>query len=211
VQEQVGDLQPDGNRAGDRCVAAVRADRGLRAADAPGPSQRCGQWQDPTGKARAADLTPGGSRRRRARYAASFFRAGLACCGPGGQAGAQRDLRQQAWQCALANRAGDGSLPSGREIARQYGRHERWPPPGQALRCRGRVQCNSARDFLWAHAFAAGGSARGARPTVRIMTGKVRCWQAWSVQSARGRSIGWGECTQNQCALTGDFAVESRS
>jgi hypothetical protein len=26
----------------------------------------------------------------------------------------------------MANRAGDGSLPSGREIARQYGRHERW-------------------------------------------------------------------------------------
>jgi hypothetical protein len=37
-----------------------------------------------------------------------------------------RDLRRHAWQWALANRAGDGSLPSGREIARQYGRHERW-------------------------------------------------------------------------------------
>jgi hypothetical protein len=36
------------------------------------------------------------------------------------------DLRWQAWQWALANRAGDGSLPSGREIARRYGRHERW-------------------------------------------------------------------------------------
>jgi hypothetical protein len=36
------------------------------------------------------------------------------------------DLRQQAWQWALAHRAGDGSLPSGRQIARQYGRHERW-------------------------------------------------------------------------------------
>ena len=35
-------------------------------------------------------------------------------------------LRQDAWQWAEANRAGDGSLPSGREIARQYGRHERW-------------------------------------------------------------------------------------
>ena len=27
---------------------------------------------------------------------------------------------------ALAQRAGDGSLPSGREIADQFGRHERW-------------------------------------------------------------------------------------
>ena len=46
--------------------------------------------------------------------------------GPGGRGGASRDLRWQAWQWALANRAGDGSLPSGREIARQHGRHERW-------------------------------------------------------------------------------------
>jgi Protein of unknown function (DUF2637) len=46
--------------------------------------------------------------------------------GPGGQGGAGRDLRRQAWQWALANRAGDGSLPSGSEIASQYGRHERW-------------------------------------------------------------------------------------
>jgi Protein of unknown function (DUF2637) len=40
--------------------------------------------------------------------------------------GAGGDLRWQAWQWALANRAGNGSLPSGREIALQYGRHERW-------------------------------------------------------------------------------------
>jgi hypothetical protein len=46
--------------------------------------------------------------------------------GPSGQGDASRDLQRQAWQWALANRAGDGSLPSGREIARQYGRHERW-------------------------------------------------------------------------------------
>jgi hypothetical protein len=44
----------------------------------------------------------------------------------GGRGGASGDLRRQAWQWALANRAGDGSLPSGREIAGQYGRHERW-------------------------------------------------------------------------------------
>jgi hypothetical protein len=28
---------------------------------------------------------------------------------------------------------------------------------------------------------------------------------------AHGRSIGWGECTQNQCVLAGEFAVENRS
>jgi hypothetical protein len=32
----------------------------------------------------------------------------------------------EAWQWARANRASDGSLPSGKAIARQYGRHERW-------------------------------------------------------------------------------------
>jgi hypothetical protein len=37
-----------------------------------------------------------------------------------------RDLQRQAWQWALANRASDGTLPSGGAIARQYGRHERW-------------------------------------------------------------------------------------
>jgi hypothetical protein len=37
-----------------------------------------------------------------------------------------RDLQRQAWQWAQANRAGDGSLPSGSAIARQFGRHERW-------------------------------------------------------------------------------------
>jgi hypothetical protein len=36
------------------------------------------------------------------------------------------DLQQQAWRWALAHRASDGSLPSGLEIARQHGRHERW-------------------------------------------------------------------------------------
>ncbi|MGH3409545.1 MAG: DUF2637 domain-containing protein, partial [Streptosporangiaceae bacterium] len=37
-----------------------------------------------------------------------------------------RDLQRLAWQWALGNQADDGSLPSGREIARQFGRHERW-------------------------------------------------------------------------------------
>ncbi len=37
-----------------------------------------------------------------------------------------RDLQRRAWRWAQANCAGDGSLPSGRQIARQFGRHERW-------------------------------------------------------------------------------------
>jgi Protein of unknown function (DUF2637) len=43
-----------------------------------------------------------------------------------GEGGGGRDLQRQAWQWAQANRKGDGSLPTGREIARQYGHHERW-------------------------------------------------------------------------------------
>jgi len=34
--------------------------------------------------------------------------------------------RREAWRWALDHRAEDGSLPSGRAIAGQYGRHERW-------------------------------------------------------------------------------------
>src|SRR5215472_11729429 len=41
------------------------------------------------------------------------------------------DVRRQAWEWATANRAADGSLPSGKVIADRYGRHERWGPPGQ--------------------------------------------------------------------------------
>jgi len=37
-----------------------------------------------------------------------------------------RDLQRQAWQWALANRAGDGALPTGGQIARQPSRRERW-------------------------------------------------------------------------------------
>jgi hypothetical protein len=39
---------------------------------------------------------------------------------------AGRDVWLDAWRWAQDNRAEDGSLPSGGEIARQYGRHERW-------------------------------------------------------------------------------------
>jgi hypothetical protein len=39
---------------------------------------------------------------------------------PGGE------LQRRAWQWALANRAADGSLPSGSAIARAHERQERW-------------------------------------------------------------------------------------
>jgi hypothetical protein len=40
--------------------------------------------------------------------------------------GAGRNVRLDAWRWAQDNRAGDGSLPSGKAIAGHYGRHERW-------------------------------------------------------------------------------------
>ena len=45
-----------------------------------------------------------------------------------GERSAQRGREAQllAWQWALANRSSDGSLPSGRDIGGQHGRHERW-------------------------------------------------------------------------------------
>ena len=39
---------------------------------------------------------------------------------------AGQDVQRQAWQWALADRAADGSLPSGKAIAARFGRHERW-------------------------------------------------------------------------------------
>lgn len=39
---------------------------------------------------------------------------------------ANKDVRRQAWEWAIAHTADDGSLPSGRVIADRYGRHERW-------------------------------------------------------------------------------------
>ena len=45
---------------------------------------------------------------------------------PADQGGAGKDLQCQAWHWAVAHQTSDGSLPSGREIAGQFGRHERW-------------------------------------------------------------------------------------
>jgi Protein of unknown function (DUF2637) len=81
----------DGDGAGDRRVAVVRADRRLRAADAPSPPKRRGQRQGPARKAQAADLRSGGSRQGRPASVAPVFWAGCArrgvwrsgWCGPG--------------------------------------------------------------------------------------------------------------------------------
>jgi hypothetical protein len=79
----------------------------------------------------AADA--GRSRRRASRsgYAAASVApaAGLATAAGrrvSARDGAGRELQLRAWQWAQANRADGGSLPSGGDIARQYGRHERW-------------------------------------------------------------------------------------
>jgi Protein of unknown function (DUF2637) len=65
----------------------------------------------------------GGEAVPRLRYRSSGSDSGH---GRAGQAVAGRDLQHQAWRWALAHRGSDGSLPSGLEIARQHGRHERW-------------------------------------------------------------------------------------
>ena len=43
-----------------------------------------------------------------------------------GDAEIGRDLQRRAWQWAQVNLTDDGSLPSGKVIAGQFGRHERW-------------------------------------------------------------------------------------
>ena len=35
-------------------------------------------------------------------------------------------MQLRAWEWAMANRSDDGVLPSGKAIAEQFGRHERW-------------------------------------------------------------------------------------
>lgn len=48
---------------------------------------------------------------------------------PSRRPAAGRELRRQAWEWALAQRERGGSLPSGKAIAAQFGRHERWGRP----------------------------------------------------------------------------------
>lgn len=78
------------------------------------------------------ERSPGSQADRCAAVASAVARPGQAPAplrlseGIGSRGAGGRDLQRQAWQWAQANRASDGSLPSGREIARQYGRHEPW-------------------------------------------------------------------------------------
>jgi len=57
---------------------------------------------------------------------------------PGGDEdnGVRRVVQRRAWQWALANRRPDGSLPAGTEVARQFGRSDRW---GRLVTCLGRA------------------------------------------------------------------------
>jgi Protein of unknown function (DUF2637) len=80
---------------------------------------------------RTAEAGP--SRRRsggvcqRPASASSTGRPGAQRPAAGGRpVGRGRQVQELAWQWALANRSGDGLLPSGRDIGRQHGRHERW-------------------------------------------------------------------------------------
>jgi hypothetical protein len=81
---------------------------------------------------RAAGSTPGNKRVARRRRVmnqanpASPQRRRSAAGAALHRAGGGRELQLQAWQWALAHRADDGSLPSGKAIAGQYGRQERW-------------------------------------------------------------------------------------
>jgi len=89
------------------------------------PLVRAGIWR-PRSQSRTSRSPARKAATRPHNVRASILQRRVGTVGLGGQSGAGRDLQRQAWQWALANRAGDGALPSGREIARQYGRHERW-------------------------------------------------------------------------------------
>jgi hypothetical protein len=75
----------------------------------------------------AAEASVSGRRSGRSRgLPADGSRAGRSGGHRPAAAGRGREAQLLAWQWALANRSGDGSLPSGRDIGREHGRHERW-------------------------------------------------------------------------------------
>lgn len=80
-----------------------------RAAEAGTSWQRSGQARNQPGRASSAG-------RPRVKRPDAAVRS----------AGRGREAQVLAWQWSLANRSGDGSLPSGRDIGREHGRHERW-------------------------------------------------------------------------------------
>src|SRR5712664_1723734 len=96
------------------------------------------------------------SRRRaincRLRTSAAGPEAVAVLAAAGGGAG-RRVLQRRAWQWALANRRPDGSLPAGSEVARQFGRSERWgrlvTGPGRAVRRCHRDDDNAVTAARW--------------------------------------------------------------
>jgi len=84
----------------------MRQVRGAACASAPGRSRS---------SARGAMAVSGGGPAASRNRVVSAYR---------GAAG--RTVQADAWRWAQDNRAEDGSLPSGKDIGRQYGRHERW-------------------------------------------------------------------------------------
>jgi hypothetical protein len=82
---------------------------------------------------RAAAVVPAadwrGARFSLGRAADTPLAAGESAARASARTGPRRDgsgLRDEAWRWAMANRGADGRLPSGRAIADQFGRHERW-------------------------------------------------------------------------------------
>jgi hypothetical protein len=84
-----------------------------RAADASSPGRRSRCAPSPATSAAANEAATATVRRSRRRPSSQRAAAG-------------QEIQLNAWRWGWYNRAGDGSLPSGKEIARQYGRHERW-------------------------------------------------------------------------------------
>jgi uncharacterized protein DUF2637 len=104
-----------------------------RAAEARTPGQRGQAGRSPS----AATAT--GAVTKRAATSRSADRASTAP-----RRAAERELWLDAWKWAQDNRAENGSLPSGREIARHYGRHERW---GRLVKRSGLASELSANSF----------------------------------------------------------------
>jgi hypothetical protein len=80
---------------------------------------------------RAAEASPSRQRSRPDPSRAATAVAGTSPAIPprqraGNQRGATGQVQLHAWRWAQDNRSGDGSLPSGKGIAQQYGRHQRW-------------------------------------------------------------------------------------
>ena len=69
---------------------------------------------------------------------------------------ASSELRQQAWQWALDNRAQDGTLPSGGAIAHAHGRHERW---GRLVKNAGTAGAHNAQTSHLAADEGSGGAS----------------------------------------------------